>query len=59
VQPGGFPVQIRTNDHFNLEGSGSASGLHVGFAFVVTVTAPGQFTFEYVNTRGNPACDPI
>ncbi len=60
IPPGGFPVQIRQNDHFNLQGTGSASGLHVGFLALVTFAGPDQPpAFVYLRTRGTPACDPI
>jgi hypothetical protein len=64
----GAPVQMLMNDSFILNGSGSASGIHVGFVFRLTFAAPGQPpTIEPVNIRGNPvdpvtfevACDPI
>ena len=60
VPPGGFPVQIRQNDHFNLQGTGSASGLHVGFLILVTVPGPGQEPIVTpLNERGDHNCDPI
>ena len=60
VPPSGFPVQFRQNDHFNLEGTGSASGLHVGFLILMTITDPtSPPTITPLNERGNINCDPI
>ncbi len=58
--PGGFPMQIRMTDMFNLHGTGSASGLRVGFVWILSFAGPDQEpTITPINIRGNPACDPI
>ena len=58
IPPGGFPFQVTTTDHFNLEGKGRANQIHVGFVARLTFTSPSDFTFELVNIRGNPLfCD--
>ena len=60
TSPAGFPVQVRQNDHFILEGTGSASGLHVGFLILLTFTDPtSPPTITPINERGLPNCDPI
>ena len=60
IPPGGL-AEVRSNDHFNLEGTGSASGLHVGFVETFRSVGPGQPQLDlvYINVRGNPDCDPI
>ena len=58
--PGGFPFTVSTTDHFNLVGNGKANQLQVHFVARVTFTSPTTFTFEFINSRGNPmVCDPI
>jgi hypothetical protein len=60
IPPGGFPFTVATTDHFNLVGNGKADQLQVHFVARVTFTSPTTFTFEFINSRGNPfACDPI
>jgi hypothetical protein len=61
IAAGGFPVQVTTTDHFNLNGSGKANQLQAGFVASVTLTSPSDPPiFEFVNVRGNPFfCDPI
>jgi len=60
IPPGGFPFTASTTDHFNLIGNGKANQLHVHFVARATFTSPTTFTFEFINSRGNPfACDPI
>lgn len=61
IPPGGFPFQVTTTDHFNLNGEGKANHLHVGFVLRLTFTSPSDPpTVEFVNVRGNPMfCDPI
>jgi hypothetical protein len=59
IPPEVFPVTVLENDHFNLVGKGKANHLHVGFVVRVVVSAPDQFTVEFVNERGLLACDPI
>jgi hypothetical protein len=58
--PGGFPFTVSTTDHFNLVGNGKANQLQAHFLARITFTSPNTFTFEFINSRGNPAaCDAI
>jgi hypothetical protein len=60
IPSAGFPFTAETTDHFNLVGNGQANQLEVHFVARVTFTSPTTFTFEFINSRGNPfACDPI
>jgi len=63
VPPGGFPQQIRMTDHFNLNGAGKASHMHVGFVIVGTIDGPGDvfpWNTDAINIRGDAFnCDPI
>lgn len=63
VPLGGFPQQIRMTDHFNLNGAGKASHMHVGFVIVGTIDEPGDvfpWNTDAINIRGDAFnCDPI
>jgi hypothetical protein len=63
IPPDGFPQQIRMIDHFNLNGRGRNSRMHVGFVIVGTIESPDD-TFPWqttaINIRGDAiGCDPI
>jgi hypothetical protein len=57
----GFPFQVTTTDHFNLNGQGRANQMHVGFVANATFPSPSDPPIiEFVNVRGDPfLCDPI
>ena len=61
IPAGGFPFQVTTTDHFNLNGEGRANQVHVGFVVRLTFTSPfDPPIIEFANVRGNPMfCDPI
>lgn len=61
IPAGGFPFQVTTTDHFNLNGKGRANQLHVGFVVRLTFISPSDPPIiELVNERGNPmGCDAI
>jgi hypothetical protein len=60
IPAGGFPFTLDTTDHFNLVGNGQATQLQVHFVARVTFFSPTDFSFEFVNARGNPfQCDAI
>ena len=65
--PGGGS-QVLMSDHFNLQGTGAASGLHLGFTWRITFDANGDVVaVEQLSTRGESVdpgtlesiCDPI
>jgi hypothetical protein len=61
IQPGGFPVTLLQNDHFNLVGAGVAGNLQVHFVITVTfLNSSDPGTVTVVNKHGNAfACDVI
>jgi hypothetical protein len=63
IPPDEFPQQIRMTDHFNLNGQGKDSHMHVGFVIVGTIDGPGDvfpFHTDAINVRGDAFnCDPI
>jgi hypothetical protein len=61
IPTSGFPFQVTTTDHFNLNGEGRANQIHVGFVLRLTFTSPSDPPIvEFVNVRGNPMfCDAI
>ena len=62
IPSGGYPQQVRVSDHFNLNGKGKATNMHVGFVIAVTVTGPGpdDSSVSIINLRGDAFnCDPI
>ena len=61
IQPGGFPVTLLQNDHFNLVGAGVAGNLQVHFVITVTfLSSSDPGTVTVVNKHGNAfACDVI
>lgn len=57
--PGGFPVEIKWTDHFNLVGAGRTIQVHTGFVLRGTITESG-FEMNFINTYGDPfSCDPL
>jgi hypothetical protein len=55
-----FPQPFKTNDHFNLNGKGQASHMHLGFVVVGTALGPDDFVTDTINVRGDAFdCDPI
>lgn len=57
--PGGYPVEVKWADHFNLVGTGRTIQVHTGFVLRGTITESG-FEMNFINTYGDPfSCDPI
>jgi hypothetical protein len=60
VPPNEFPQQFRVTDHFNLNGKGKASHMHLGFVVVGTAFGPNDVVTDTINIRGDAFnCDPI